>query len=198
MMIANGGQASLKYSNQWRLDLGCRLFMGLSTMPRSTHTASGRPRVTRQIELLLADDVESLGKRGDVVRVRPGYARNYLLPNGLATVATEENKRRVKRHQENLEALEVDRLKQLKARAEAIGKYSVTLEANANEEGHLYGSIMGHEISKALKAAGYAVEPDNVRLDGPLKELGMYTVKIHLHSEAQSEVKVWVVPAAKK
>ena len=57
---------------------------------------------------------------------------------------------------------------------------------------------MGHEISKALKAAGYPVEPDNVRLDGPLKELGMYTVKIHLQSEAQSEVKVWVVPAAKK
>lgn len=167
-------------------------------MARSTHTASGRPRISRQIELLLADDVEFLGKRGDVVRVRPGFARNYLLPNGFATLATEANKRRVQRHQENIEQLEVDRVKQLKVRADAVGKYSVTLEANANEEGHLYGSIMGPDISKALKAAGYQVEPDNVRLDGPLKELGMYTVKIHLHAEAQSEVKVWVVPAAKK
>lgn len=167
-------------------------------MARSTHTASGRPRVKRQVELLLADDVESLGKRGEVVRVRPGYARNYLVPNGFATVATEANKRRVQKHQENLVQLEVDRVKQLKARADAIGKYSVTLEANANEEGHLYGSIMGPDISKALKAAGYQVETDDVRLDGPLKELGMYTVKIHLHAEAQSEVKVWVVPAAKK
>jgi len=167
-------------------------------MARSTHTASGRPRVKRQVELLLADDVESLGKRGEVVRVRPGYARNYLLPNGFATIATEANKRRVQKHQENIEQLERDRLKQLKTRADAIGKYSVTLEANANEEGHLYGSIMGADISKALKAAGYMVETDEVRLDGPLKELGMYTVKIHLHTEAQTEVKVWVVPAAKK
>ena len=167
-------------------------------MPRSTHTASGRPRISRQIELLLADDVESLGKRGEVVRVRPGYARNFLLPNGMATLATEDNKRRVKRHQEKLESLEVERIKQLKVRAEAVGKYSVTLEANANEEGHLYGSIMGPDISKALKAAGYQIESEDVRLDGPLKELGMYTVKIYLHADAQTEVKVWVVPAAKK
>lgn len=167
-------------------------------MARSTHTASGRPKVKRQVELLLADDVESLGKRGDVVRVRPGFARNYLLPNGFATMATEANKRRVQKHQANIEQLEIERLKQLKARADAVGKYSVTLEANANEEGHLYGSIMGADISKALKAAGFMVETDEVRLEGPLKELGMYTVKIHLHAEAQSEVKVWVVPAAKK
>lgn len=167
-------------------------------MASKTHTASGRPRVSRQVELLLADDVESLGRRGEVVRVRPGYARNYLLPNGLATVATEANKRRVQKHQENIERLEQERLKELKARADAIGKYSVTLEANANEEGHLYGSIMAGDISKALKSAGFVVEPDQVRLEGPLKELGMYTVKIHLHADAQSEVKVWVVPAAKK
>ena len=82
-------------------------------MSRATHTASGRPRISRQIELLLADDVESLGKRGEVVRVRPGYARNFLLPNGMATLATEDNKRRVKRHQEKLESLEVERIKQL-------------------------------------------------------------------------------------
>lgn len=167
-------------------------------MSRATHTASGRPRISRQIELLLADDVESLGKRGEVVRVRPGYARNFLLPNGMATLATEDNKRRVKRHQEKLESIEVDRIKQLKSRAEAVGKYSVTLEAIANEEGHLYGSILGPDISKALKAAGYQIESDDIRLDGPLKELGMYTVKIHLHADAQTEVKVWVVPAAKK
>ncbi|MBM4076908.1 MAG: 50S ribosomal protein L9 [Planctomycetes bacterium] len=167
-------------------------------MPRTTHTSSGRPRVSRQVELLLTENVESLGKRGEIVKVRPGYARNYLLPNGYATVATEDNKRRVKRHQENLVALEADRLKQLVSRADAIGKYSVTIEANANEEGHLYGSIMGLDISRALKSAGYVVEADNVRLDGPIKELGMYTVKIHLHQEAQTEVKVWVVPAAKK
>lgn len=167
-------------------------------MARSTHTASGRPRVSRNIELLLAEDVESLGKRGEIVRVKPGYARNYLLPNGLATMATEANKRAVVRHTEKLSQLFEQKMKDLQTRADAIGRYSVTLEANANEEGHLYGSIMAPDISKALKAAGYGVEPDHVRLDGPLKELGMYTVKIQLHSDIKTEVKVWVVPTAKK
>ena len=167
-------------------------------MARSTHTASGRPRVSRNIELLLAEDVESLGKRGEIVRVKPGYARNYLLPNGLATLATEANKRAVVRHTEKLAKLFEQKMKDMQTRADAIGKYSVTLEANANEEGHLYGSIMRPDISKALKAAGYNVDAEHVRLEGPLKELGMYTVKIQLHPEVKTEVKVWVVPAAKK
>ena len=79
-----------------------------------------------------------------------------------------------------------------------MGKWGNITHHNANEEGHLYGSIMGPDISKALKAAGYNVDADHVRLDGPLKELGMYTVKIQLHPEVKTEVKVWVVPAAKK
>lgn len=167
-------------------------------MARSTHTASGRPRISRNVELLLAEDVEHLGKTGEIVRVKPGYARNYLMPNGLATVATEENKRNVKRHQEKLVDLQKQRMAELQKRADAVAKYSVTLEANANEEGHLYGSIMGPDISKALKSAGYQIDADHVKLDGPIKELGMYTVKIQLHPEVNSEIKVWVVPAAKK
>ena len=138
---------------------------GTSTMARSTHTASGRPRISRNVELLLAEDVQSLGKRGEIVRVKPGYARNYLLPNGLATMATEANKRAVERHTLKLSQLFEQRMKDMQTRADAIGKYSVTLEANANDEGHLYGSIMGPDISKALKAAGYGVEADHVRLD---------------------------------
>ena len=78
-----------------------------------------------------------------------------------------------------------------------MGRYSVTLEANANEEGHLYGSIVQTDISKALKDANHKVEPDMVKLEGPLKELGMYTVKVELHEKAKADVKVWVVPAAK-
>ena len=167
-------------------------------MARSTHTASGRPRISRNVELLLAENVEHLGKTGDIVRVKPGYARNYLMPNGLATVATEQNKRNVKRHQEKLVDLQKQKMAELQKRADAVAKYSVTLEANANEEGHLYGSIMGPDISKALKSAGYQVDAEHVKLDGPIKELGMYTVKIQLHPEVNSEIKVWVVPAAKK
>ncbi len=167
-------------------------------MSRANVTASGRPRVHRQVELLLAEDVESLGKQGDIVKVKSGYARNYLLPQGYATIATEENKRMVVRHQQKVAELQKQKMQALAALADKIAKYSVTLEANANEEGHLYGSIMANDISKALMSAGYGVEPDHVRLDGPLKELGMYTVKIQLHGEVKTEVKVWVVPAATK
>ncbi len=148
------------------------------------------------VDVLLAENVESLGKQGDIVRVKPGYARNYLLPQGMATVATEHNKRMVEKHRERLAALEAQKVKSYRERADAISKYSVTLEANANEEGHLYGSILAVDIASALKSAGYEVEPEHVKLEGPLKELGMYTVKVELHPKAKAEVKVWVVPTA--
>jgi large subunit ribosomal protein L9 len=168
-------------------------------MPRTrkrqnTHGVTGTTRTS--VEVLLAEDVETLGERGAIVRVKPGYARNFLLPQGLATVATEHNKGMVERHKQRLAELEVQRLKDLKQRAEAVSKYSVTLEANANPEGHLYGSIVASDISRALKSAGYEIEPDHIRLDGPLKELGMYTVKLELHPKVKTEVKVWVVPTA--
>lgn len=148
------------------------------------------------IELLLAEEIPSLGKQGEIVRVRPGYARNYLLPYGLATVATEVNKRRVEKHRAAQTAVQVDKVKKLADLASMVSKYSVTLEANATTEGHLYGSILAADISKALKSASFAVEPEHIRLDGPLKELGMYTVKLHFAPEVETEVKVWVVPSA--
>lgn len=159
--------------------------------------ASLQQTQSKSVELMLAEDVESLGRQGDIVRVKPGFARNYLLPQGLATVATAENKRNVERHRAKLAEIQAKKLKDLEKVAAQVAKYSVTLEANANAEGHLYGSIVDRDISKALKAAGFAIEPDQVRLDGPLKELGMYTVKIQLHGDIKTEVKVWVVPAAK-
>jgi len=165
-------------------------------MVRRNVTASGRPRLHRQVELLLAEDVEQLGKRGDLVKVKSGFARNYLLPQGLATVATAENKRLVALHQQKLEDLKKQQRQSLVQLADRVSKYSVTLEANANEEGHLYGSIVAADISKSLVVAGYQVEAEHIRLEGPLKELGMYTVKLQFDPEVKAEVKVWVVPTA--
>jgi large subunit ribosomal protein L9 len=166
-------------------------------MPKQRHQhAEVNTGHRAMVELLLAEEVPSLGKQGEIVMVRPGYARNYLLPYGLATVATTENKRRVEKHRAAQAARRAERLKALRELANSVSKYSVTLEANANSEGHLYGSILANDISKALKAANYAVEPDHVRLEGPLKELGMYTVKLHFAPEVETEVKVWVVPSA--
>ncbi|QDT98925.1 50S ribosomal protein L9 [Gimesia aquarii] len=150
------------------------------------------------VDVLLAEKVDHLGDQGDIVRVKPGYARNFLLPYGLATVATEHNERMVVQHQKRLAELEKDRLKSLKALAEKLSKHSVTMEANANEDGHLYGSIVAVDISKSLKEGGFDVDAEGVRLEGPLKELGMYTVKLQLHEKVKTEVKVWVVPAAEK
>jgi large subunit ribosomal protein L9 len=147
------------------------------------------------VQVLLAEKVSELGEQGDIVRVKPGYARNYLLPQGLATIASDHNKRMVEQHRVRLADLEANRLKGIRKQAEAIGKYSVTLEANANKDGHLYGSIVAVDISKALQSASFDVNPEHVQLEGPLKELGMYTVKIALHPKVETAVKVWVVPA---
>ncbi|WP_166829267.1 50S ribosomal protein L9 [Thalassoroseus pseudoceratinae] len=160
----------------------------------NTKTVGGSKRSA--VEILLAENVDNLGQRGEIVRVKPGYARNYLLPYGLATVATEENKKNVELHKQRLKEVEKKQVQLFKERADAISKYSVTLEANANDDGHLYGSIVAPDIAKALTSAGFDVTADHVKLEGPLKELGMYTVKIELHSQVNTEVKVWVVPAA--
>jgi large subunit ribosomal protein L9 len=164
------------------------------TKRNKTAGVSGSSRSS--VDVLLTEDVGVLGKQGEIVRVKPGYARNFLLPQGLAAVATEHNKRMVDRHKLRVADLQVQRVKNLRGQADAVSKYSVTLEANANKEGHLYGSIVALDISKALISAGYQVETDHIKLDGPLKELGMYTVKVELHPEVKTEVKVWVVPAA--
>jgi large subunit ribosomal protein L9 len=148
------------------------------------------------VELLLAETVPSVGEQVEIVRVKPGFARNYLLPQGLATVATEENKRMVEEHRRRQEEVAQQRVKQMQKLGRELGNYSATIEANANDEGHLYGSIVANDISKTLKAAGYPVEPEHVRLEGPLKELGMYTVRLQLLPDVEAEVKVWVVPTA--
>ncbi|HZZ71143.1 MAG TPA: 50S ribosomal protein L9 [Pirellulales bacterium] len=148
----------------------------------------------RSIELLLIQSVDHLGKQGEVVKVKPGYANNYLLPQGLATVATEHHKRMVEKHKARLQAIQNQRLAGLREIADSLGKQSITIEANANDEGHLYGSVGAPDIVKALKQHEITVTADQVRLKGPLKELGLYTVQIHLGQDVEGELKVWVVP----
>ncbi len=150
----------------------------------------------RIVDVLLAETVESLGKQGEIVRVRAGYARNYLLTHGIATVATEHNKRMVVLHRARQDEMLRAKVDAYRSIAEKISKYSVTMEANANKDGHLYGSIVAADISEELKKAGFEVLPEHVRLDGPLKETGMYTVKVGFGSDVDAEVKVWVVPKA--
>jgi large subunit ribosomal protein L9 len=147
------------------------------------------------IQLLLIQPVEHLGSQGDVVEVKRGYAVNYLIPQGLATLATEHHKRMVEKHKARLMDIQASRLAGLRALANTLSRQSLTIEANANEEGHLYGSVGPTEIVNALKRNNVTLTPDQVRLQGPLKELGLYTVKVHLGQEIEADLKVWVVPS---
>jgi large subunit ribosomal protein L9 len=147
------------------------------------------------LKLVLTEDVQHLGKHGEVVEVKPGYARNYLLPMGLATAPTEHNLRLVERHKERVAQAREAKVADLKVLAEQIQRVPhVTIESLANEEGHLYGSVGAAEISKALKGKNLKVEPDMVRLAGVVKECGLYEVDLSLGYEITSQVKVMVVP----
>jgi large subunit ribosomal protein L9 len=162
-----------------------RLKAQATRLPRSTNNT---------VQLLLIQSVDHLGKQGEVVTVKRGYAMNYLLPQGLATMASDHHKRMVEKHKAKLQEIQNQRLAGLRKLAEQLNKQSITIEANANDEGHLYGSVGAAEIVKALKQADTTITPDQVRLKGPLKELGLYTVQIHLGQDIEAELKVWVVP----
>ena len=163
---------------------------------RTPHHTKRLPRGPHGgIELLLIHSIEHLGHQGDVVEVRPGYAYNYLLPQGMATLATDHHKRMVEKHRTKLQALEKAQQADLRKRAAEISKQSVTIEANATDDGHLYGSVGAPEIVAALKKSDIDLKVDQIRLEGVLKELGLYTVKFRLASEIEGELKVWVVPS---
>lgn len=150
------------------------------------------------MQLVLTEDIPHLGKQGDVVEVRPGYGRNYLLPRGMATIPTQHNLRLLERYKIRVKQAREARIADLKALAEQLAKMAgITVEANANEEGHLYGSVAAPEISKGLKAKGLLIEQDMVKLEGPIKETGLYAIKLNLGYEIETEVKVAVIKAQK-
>jgi len=147
------------------------------------------------VELLLIQPVEHLGKQGEVVEVKPGYANNYLLPQGLATFASEHHKRMIEKHRARLAEIQKQRMASFRELADLLGQQSITIEANANDEGHLYGSVGAPELVAGVRRANITITPDQVRLEGPIKELGLYTVKIHVAQDIMAELKVWVVPS---
>jgi large subunit ribosomal protein L9 len=152
----------------------------------------------RGMRLVLTEDVPHLGKQGELVEVKPGYGRNYLLPKGLATVPTEHNIRLLERYKERVQQAHEARLADLGTLAKQIQQVTVTIESLANDEGHLFGSVGAPEISKALKAKNLNVEPDMVNLEGPIKECALFAVKLNLGHDITSEVKVLVVKQQEK
>ena len=147
------------------------------------------------MQVLLTHPVAKLGQPGELVKVRPGFARNFLLPQGLATFATPHNLRVVEKHRERLRQLDQARKADLTGLAAQIAQCSLTIRANANSDGLLYGSVNAEQIAASLRAESFAIDPENVKLEGPLKELGLYTIKVHLGFDIDADVKLWVIPS---
>jgi large subunit ribosomal protein L9 len=148
--------------------------------------------------VVLVEDVPYLGKQGDLVEVKPGYARNYLLPNSLAVIPTDHNLKLLEKYKIKVMKAREARVADLKVLAEQISRLtSLTIEANANEEGHLYGSIGPQEISRTLKGKNLMVEADMVKLEHPIKEANTLTeVPLALGYGIEAKIQVLVVALA--
>ena len=145
------------------------------------------------MEVILRQAVDKLGHPGDVVSVSNGYARNYLLPRGVAFLATEGNKKRIAQEKARLEAAEAERRKTAEEIASRFDDVSVTFAARVGEEGKLFGSVTAGDIADQLVAQGYEVEKRQIELVEPIKALGVYRVVIRLHADVKPEIKVWVI-----
>jgi len=146
------------------------------------------------MEVILLEKVENLGSMGDKVKVKPGFGRNYLLPKGKAKLATAANLAEFEKLRAELEAKAKAELDTATARADKAKELSITIAANAGEEGKLFGSVGTADIAKAITEAGVPVDRKEVRLkDGALRHLGEFPVGLHLHVDVDVELMVNVV-----
>ena len=145
------------------------------------------------IELILRNDVSSLGKAGDLVRVKPGYARNFLLPRGLAFEATEGNKKRIAAESKARDTAAAAERAEAQGIADRIAGVSLTFSAKSGEDGKLFGSITAGDIAEQLAANGVTVDKRRIELEHPIKHLGFHSVPVRLHHDVHAEVKVTVV-----
>ena len=147
-------------------------------------------------KILLSESVRHVGRVGDVVDVAPGYARNYLIPRGLAVEPTKANLKKVEvRKQEILKQEQELRAKQEKIISK-LQSVEVTLERRANEQGHLFGSVGANDIAHALQGLGYEVEASDINLSTKLDQIEKYTVEVKFASDLSTDVKVWIAPDA--
>ncbi|MGQ0715353.1 MAG: 50S ribosomal protein L9 [Gemmatimonadaceae bacterium] len=145
------------------------------------------------MEIILRQSIENLGKPGDIVKVSPGYARNYLLPRGLAYEATPGNRKRIAMEKARLEAAEQERIKVAQGLAERLEAVQLTFSARVGEEEKLFGSVTTADIAHQLQAQGFEVEKKQIDLHEPIKSLGVYKIPVRLHAEVKPEIKVWVI-----
>lgn len=145
------------------------------------------------MEVILLDNVENLGGIGDKVKVKPGYARNFLLPQGKATRATRENIAEFEARRAELEAKAAEVISEAQARAEKIEGLQLQLKAKAGSEGKLFGSVGPVDIAEAAEAAGITIERSELRMaEGPLRMVGEHEVLVHLHTDVSATISVTI------
>ena len=148
------------------------------------------------MNVILLENVENLGSIGDLVKVKPGYGRNYLLPQGKAALATPENMKEIEARRAELEKAAAEELAAARARAGAIEGMELVIQANAGPEGKLFGSVGPIDIADAFEKVQVEVERSEIRMpEGPIQELGEFSVGVHLHPEVDVEVSVRIVEA---
>lgn len=145
------------------------------------------------MEVILRQAVENLGKPGEVVKVSNGYARNYLLPHGVAFEATPGNLKRIQQERDRLEAAENERRGVAQGLAEKMEQVQLTFSARVGEEGKLFGSVTSADIAAQLEAQGFHIEKRQIDLHEPIKALGVYRIPIRLHADVKPEIRVWVI-----
>ena len=145
------------------------------------------------MEIILRQAVENLGKPGDVVTVKNGYARNFLLPRGFAYEATPGNLKRIAQERDRLEAAENERVGSAQELAKRLEEVQLTFSARVGEEGKLFGSVTSADIAEQLSAQGFQIEKRLIDLHDPIKALGVYRVPVKLHADVKPEIRVWVI-----
>ena len=145
------------------------------------------------MEVILRQAVEKLGHPGDVVKVSSGYARNFLIPRGIAVIATPGNKKQIEQQRQRLEAAEDARRASAQEMAGTIEQISLTFSTRVGEEGKLFGSVTASDIVQQLEALGHRIEKRQIDLHEPIKALGVYRVPVRLHADVKPEIKVWVI-----
>ena len=148
------------------------------------------------VKLLLQESIKNVGRVGDVVEVSPGYARNYLLPQGLAVEPTKGNLKKVEARRQEIEKQEREKREQQARLIKQLEGKDVTIERKANEQGHLYGAVSATDIAKALQGDGFNVEAEDVLLSGKLDQINTYTVKVRFAEDLETDLKVYVAPDA--
>lgn len=147
------------------------------------------------MEVILLEKVANLGNLGDVVKVKDGYARNYLIPQGKAKRATKANIEEFAARKAELERLAAEKLAAAQARAEKLAGYTLTIARKAGVDGRLFGSVTNVDIAETLQAQGFDVVRSEVRMpQGPLKMVGEYEITLALHTDVEATIKVCVVP----